>query len=93
MILDDRAECPRTRPDLPKVSLTAASLLSLLSRRGKAADHIERHDIAERDFACLVTLHKDAIDNLWTASGGQSQYKWLFRCRIEGIDSACVETN
>ena len=54
--------------------------------------HVESNDIAKGDLAGFVSLHENAVDDLWAATGRKTEHKRLLRCGIERFDPAWFES-
>lgn len=52
--------------------------------------HVESDDMFEGDLASLVTLDKDFVNRLWTATSRETKDEGVCRCRIEIIDPGCI---
>ena len=85
MTLGGRAGCRHIRP---------AHHVSFYTMDLPAADtdHVESNDIAKGDLAGFVSLHENAVDDLWAATGRKTEHKRLLRCGIERFDPAWFES-
>lgn len=70
------------------VSLSVC-LCVFVQLKKKGTDHIEGDDIAKGDFAGLVPLHEETVNNLWAAAGRKAEDKRFLRRRIKRFDPAC----